>query len=416
MRILFVAPHPFSSGEAMTALHSAAQAVRRGASVRFFASPRSAQVLARQFPGLVTEMTTDGLTNRGLVAALVAEFRPEAIVFCDYALLPSSAGGLPLVHDAGDEGDAWIDWLDDLDAELFTFDHMGLEQPGSTGRRAGSSLRRPARMRVLLPCPMHEPSPLPGRRGVPVRCWTPRRLDERERAAARGPFAPPSSGYLVIHAVSSWAWEVARARRSPYYDLLPSLLESYFADFPGPVTIVSINNGSLLRDAPERKIRIVNLSPLAVDEHERLLASADLVLTENCFSSTLAKAVCFGVPGVAWQNRFDGSTLRDCVGDDAPPALAEVLGRAPASIEPWLVFPLLSMDWQRYLRVLDDNTIGRAFLRLEIFGGPATSEALRGLLVESPVRRSMEEDGRRYARSMGHLPDFHDALKEAPSA
>ena len=32
--------------------------------------------------------------------------------------------------------------------------------------------------------------------------------------------------------------------------------------------------------------------------------------TENCFSSTLAKAVCFGVPGVAWQNVFDGPMLR----------------------------------------------------------------------------------------------------------
>jgi len=241
-------------------------------------------------------------------------------------------------------------------------------------------------------------------------------VDEREREAARAPFASPASGFLVIHAVSSWAWEIARARRSPYYDLLPSVLESYFAEWPGPVTIVSINNGSLLRDAPEGNIRIVNLSPLAVDDYERLLASADLVLTENCFSSTLAKAVCFGVPGVAWQNVFDGPTLRGCVGDDAPPALVEVLRRAPASIEPWLVFQLLAMDWQQHLRVLDEKSIGRAFLRLEIFGGPATSEALRGLLSESPVRRTMEEDGRRYARSMGHLPDFHDALKEAPSA
>ena len=270
-------------------------------------------------------------------------------------------------------------------------------------------------MRVLLPCPMHEPSPLPGRRGVPFRCWTPRCPSERERDAARSPFVS-RSGYLVIHAVSSWAWEIARARRSPYYDLLPSLLESYFADCPRPVTIVSINNGSLLPAAPEGKIRIVNVSSLAADEHERLLASADLVLTENCFSSTLAKAVCCGVPGVAWQNVFDGPTLRDCVGDDAPRALLEVLRWAPASIEPWLVFPLISMDWRQQLRMLDDNSIGRGFLRLEIFGGQATSEALRGLLFESPVRRSMEEDGRSYARSMGYLPDFHDALKEAPSA
>jgi len=52
MRILFVAPHPFSSGEAMTALHSAAQAARRGAAVRFFAAPRSAQVLGDPCPAV----------------------------------------------------------------------------------------------------------------------------------------------------------------------------------------------------------------------------------------------------------------------------------------------------------------------------------------------------------------------------
>src|SRR4051794_31400102 len=131
MRILFVATHPFSSGEAMTALHAAAQAEARGAQVRLFAAPRSAQVLARQFPGRVTEMTPDGPTNRRRIAALVAELRPTAIVFCDYALLPSSAGGLPLADDA------WIDEVDGLDAALFTFDHMGLEQPGSAGRVTG---------------------------------------------------------------------------------------------------------------------------------------------------------------------------------------------------------------------------------------------------------------------------------------
>ena len=410
MRILFVAPHPFSSGEAMTALHSAGQAERRGAAVRFFAAPQNARLFAGQFPpARVTDMTADGSTNRRRLAALVAEFRPRAIVFCDYAILPEWAGAMPLASEP------WIDQLDGIDAELFTFDHMGLEQPGC-GARPARRPRQPDRMRVLLPCPMHEPSSPPARRGVPFRYWMPRRVADAEREAARRPFVPPSGGHLVFHAVSSWAWKIARGKGALYYDVLPAILESYLADLPHPVTIVSVNNGSLLPAAPRGKVRIVNRPPLAVGEYERLLAASDLVLTENCFSSTLGKAVCIGVPAVAWQNRFDAKALHGEAGDDAPLALVDLLRRSPAAIEPWLVFPLLSFDWEPHLRVLDGNSIGRAFLRLEIFGGRATSEALRGVLLESPVRRRMQEDARRYAHDMRRLPEFCDALTEAARA
>jgi hypothetical protein len=406
-RILFVTPHALSSGEAITALHAAHQAEERGATVRFAASARTARFLRSRFPADVTEFSNDCRANGRLLDEVIAGFTPQVVVFADYSLLHPHTGGIPLVDDE------WVGRLDGWDADLVTFDHLGLEQPTAAAARL-RRIEQPARLKVLLPCPMHDPAPVSGRRGIPFRHYERRRHADTE--AVRAAFGPPSGGYLILHTVSSWAWQMAEVEDCPFYQVLPGILESYFADLPLPVSIVSVNRGDLLPAAPKGRIRVTNLPPLPVDRFEALMGAADLVMTENCYSSGLGKAICADVPAMSWRNSFElGELLSRLTGED-PAAVLETALNHPEVVTPWVAFPWWSPDVQQGLSVLEQNDIAGAFLRLEIFGGQSTAQTIRRQFVDDEFRDGLTQARRVYASSVSRLPDCYDAICRAVSA
>ena len=85
-----------------------------------------------------------------------------------------SRGSVPIISEA------WLRSLDTLDANLVTLDHLGYAQrplsisfaPPHLAIHLETMPLLPKRMHILLPCPIHEPSPLLDRHGVPFRYWT----------------------------------------------------------------------------------------------------------------------------------------------------------------------------------------------------------------------------------------------------
>jgi hypothetical protein len=405
VRILFVTPHTLSSGEAVTALHAAEQAMKRGATASFLASPRTAGFLAQCKLESLVELTPDRATNRCLFDSLLADFHPDVVAFADYGILAEERGALPLVDDA------WPAFLDRLDAALVTFDHLGLEQPACKLPRG--QIAHPSRMRVLLPCPLHEPRAVPGRVGIPFRSFEPPVLTETERCEARAAVGSPPGGLLLFHAAASWALKMAQGRQSSLYARLPAILEDYFGWLPAPVTLVSVNDGGLLPDAPRGTVRVVNLPPLPVERYETLMASSDLVLTENCFSVAVGKAACADVPAIAWRNRFDLPALLCRLRSETPGSILQLVLNEPQSIQPWLTFPGWPLELERELRVFQDNSLAGAFTRLELFGGEETAEEIRHLMLDSGTAQRLRELRRSYAESVSRLPDFSEALNQA---
>jgi hypothetical protein len=119
-------------------------------------------------------------------------------------------------------------------------------------------------MRLLLPCPLHEPYPLTGRKGIPYRAFHPPTVTESSRRDARRSLDPRPDAYVLFHAVAAWSSKMACQLGAALYGRQPAILEDYFERLPGPVTLVSVNDGSFLPHAPRGRLRVVNMPPLVV--------------------------------------------------------------------------------------------------------------------------------------------------------
>ncbi|MGQ0569630.1 MAG: DUF6365 family protein, partial [Armatimonadota bacterium] len=289
MKVLFVTPSETGSGEAITAAHIADNLTQRGNKVRFLASAHTARFLRGQSVDSVGMLTRDAEQNRRLWDHALRGFRPDVVVFADYPLLFFSTGTPPLADER------WVLSLETLQTALVTLDHLGYAQrptslpfgPAHLGLHYETLPALPAAMRILLPCPVQEPSEVPGRKGAPFRPWAlPLRLSDHLRWEIRRRYVSRDD-FLIVHSVPAWAWRLADAARLPYYTFLPRLLEHYLADLPRSVTVISVNNGRLLPAPEHPRVRILNLEPLPREEYEALMLVADLFITENMVSVSL---------------------------------------------------------------------------------------------------------------------------------
>ncbi len=404
MRVLFVTPGEFSAGEAITAVHAAERIAKVGGQVHVLAS-RFTSGFAKGLD--TTVMGEDAGENRAAWARTLRAFSPDAIVFADFAMTFFSSGVAPL----GDG--AWLRSLGGVDAELFTFDHLGFAQGPMNVFYGPPHLgivepiqQPPSRMNVLLPCPVQEPSPVEGRRGIPFRYWAPPVLDDDTKRKVRARYG--GDDLLVFHSVPTWAWEWAARFGHPYYESLTALLELQLEGLPRPVTVVSVNNGRLL--SASTKLRILNLSTLPKEDYEALILSSDLMLTENAISVSLGKAVCGGVPGVVLKNsRFAKDVLAG-----AEPAVAAIVeameARHPGAVYPYEVFPIWGRRQVEKLGVFKASSYPEGVAALEIFGGAETRAALSRLLTDPDTRASLIAKQRAYADRVAALPQIEDVI------
>ncbi|MDQ3980594.1 MAG: DUF6365 family protein [Actinomycetota bacterium] len=398
MRALFVTPSEVSSGEAVTALRMADEICRAGGEVRFLAS----RFTARLAPAIesLEILGPDPSENVRTWDRVAREFRPETVVFADYPLLFFANGVAPLVSED------WLSRLDGTGPALVTLDHLGYAQgpktlffgPSHLSFHAATFPALPEPMRVLLPCPSHDPGEDRSRTGIPFRYWDP--------PADRAPRGR-DGGLLVLHATPQWAWRMAERFGLPYYRFLPSLLEHYLGELPVPVTVVSVNNGTLLPPVENPRIRVVNLGPLPAGEYERLLLGCDLLLSENGVSVSIGKAVCAGVPCVLLRNSFGLTELLE----QAEPVVRRIVLDMEAArlgaVFPYEVFPL----WRREEVPLAGPVPGCT--PIEVFGGEPSRHLLHRLLLDDAFRTAARTVQQAYADRVAALPGPQAALQEA---
>jgi hypothetical protein len=346
----------------------------------------------------------------------IRDFRPEAIIFADYPLLSFSANtNLP----ANDE---WLRDLEDLDAALFTLDHLGYAQrpgtiyfgPPHLSMYAKTTPPAPSRMRLLLPCPVQAPGPIAGRRGTPVTYRDlPLHLDGRLRRLIRGRYLADDRDHLVVHAVPTWAWRIAQQFGLPYYELLPELLTMYFSGHERPVTIVSVNNGHLLDDTEDSSVHIRNIPPLAMRDYEELLLACDLMLTENAISVSLGEAICGLIPCAVLQNSYRLSELMDKAQGPIRRILIEMEDRKMGAVFPHRVFPLWRPEDVASLGILLGNSMCDGCKPVEVYGGEDTRTILTGLMVDEEHRSDLQTRQLRYLMQLSQLDRAHEAIHHA---
>jgi hypothetical protein len=415
MRVLLVTPIEEGSGETITAVHIGDDLRHDGNEVLFLASSFARRFIEPQLPGLTVELGQDAALNLDLWRRSVAEFAPDAVIFADYPLMFVPHGVAPLVREPG-----WLKALRQYRGCLLTLDHFGFAQqemglffgpPHLTPLQYQRFEAIPERMEILLPCPMHEPRSVTGRRGHPFRYWdVPLLAPARCRGEIRQKYLGDSNDFLIFHAVPNWAWQAAEVLQLPFYRYLPKLLDHYLGGLPKPVTVVSVNNGELLDPAGAPRLRIINLPPISVPEFEAVLFGSNLMITENRISISLGKAVCGLQVCAALINRQ--STLELATSPDATvrQVVFAMESHRLASVYPFEVFPTGMTDLLKEIVLYKENSLPEAICDLEVFGGESTREMFRRLLIDDSLRADFRARQQEYVRNLSSLPRVSELI------
>jgi hypothetical protein len=405
--ILFVAPNPLGSGEALTALEMARQVARAGHDILFAGTPLASRLVAGSVPAVV--LPDDPIAAQREWRRLAAT-RSDAIVFADYPLLALNGAGraiLDALHETAPN------------ARLVTLDHLGMARGPLTLPFGPPHLEPlpaflpalPEGMATLLPCPLRSPTPATSSaRGIPFRSFdVPPSATDAERRAVRARFNLDERDRLVFHSAPGWAVEFCRRHELPYYNHFTRLLERLLSAVRDPVTVVSVNGGSLLRPSSSSTLRVLNLGQLAPDEYDALLVASDLFLTDNRISVSLARAARALVPAVALRNSY---RLPDLIaaGGEARNIALMMEGERMGSIFPFEVFPIWSAADVAALGVFDDNPLADAIVTLELFAIGDAPQQLARLLEDDAERSALRDRQRAYVSTLTALPTGGAAL------
>ncbi len=409
MNILIVTPVELGSGETVTGRYLGRMLVNRGHRVHFLASNFALRFLGDEFGESTWELSAHGPTNVALWSKAIHAVRPDVIVFADYPLMFWRTGTAPLAREPG-----WVASILDLDIPLVTLDHFGFAQ-GAMGIFFGPphlthEYHRfdaiPSCMRIMLPCPMHEPGDVTGRLGEPFRYWdVPLAIAADARARARRSYLRHDKELLVLHIVSTWAWKSAQSLGLSFYRHFGPLLLHYLAPLSQDVTVVSVNNGSLLGSASLRGARVVDIAPVTPPELDNLVFGADLLLTENKVSISMGKAVCGLQAAAVLKNSFGVLELLDRCSGRVRELVCAMERDGIGSVFPFDVFPTDMRETLETIILYRQNTLTQGFAELEVFGGAETEEALSQLLTDPLARATLHAKQLHYVERLRALDD-----------
>jgi len=387
--------------------------VAQNGQVHFLASSFTARFIGQTFRNEVTCLSENGVENHRRWEELLDIFHPDVIVFADYPLLFFNQDE-PWLATEG-----WVKHLDELDIPLVTFDHLGYAQkpfnlffgPPHLSFHSEAMHPIPERMHILLPCPANEPGDVPGRRGTPFKTGgTGLNLPGNKREEIRRNLLSDPEELLIFHSVPTWALRFTRKFQLPYYDYLSSLLEYYLTGLPCPVTVVSVNDGSLLTPVKNKNLHILNMAPMSPAQFEGLLLASDLVLTENQVSNSLGKAICGRIPAAVLRNSFRLIELLNQVDSPLRNLLLAMEAKRVGAIFPFEVFPIWGIQEVEQLMLFSNNSLFDGMAYLEVFGGETTRRALQHLLLDPIERGALVAKQQAYINRLRDLPEANEVL------
>jgi hypothetical protein len=414
MRVLFVTPSDTGSGEAVTAAHIAERLTRRGAAVAALTSPSTAAFFSGACVESKVALTGERARNRRLWDGTLERLRPQAIVFADFPLMYFSSGVPPLADDE------WLRGLAESGVVVATLDHLGYAQraqqvffgPSHCSLHCETLPQTPEWIPLLLPCPMQPPVPIAGRRGIPVRYWDlPLSLPAETREEVRRTYLDQPNDVLVFHAVPGWAWRIADRYGLPLHHFLARILKHCFEGSSRSVTVVSVNNGGLLEPIDETGFRVRNLSSLPRERFESLMLSADLMISENGISSALGKALCGGVPAVAFRNSHGLMRIVEQADPRLKALVLEIERSRLGAVFPFEVYPIWTRADLAGIGPWWEEDAACGVERLELFGGDPTRERLHALLDDPHEKIEARRRQQTFVAQAAALPAADDVLE-----
>lgn len=267
---------------------------------------------------------------------------------------------------------------------------------------------------VIRPCPVNRPAA--GEPGVVVT----RLIGGGLRDGGLHPPAPAGeldrpAGRPVIFLVNS-GWEYANITGSTLLgqliDAMPGIVHSHLAALGRPLRVVHV--GPRTWDFPiAEHLEYRHFSRLPQPMFHEQLAAADLFLTANVTSVTLAQAVLAGVPSLVLQNHriLD---LERLAAAGCEPAWLRAAAPGLTKAGPFRVFP---WGWHDLLApVLADNPYTGCFRTAGVFERGTVLRELTALLDDPPSRTALHEAQLSYRDRLATVAAPAEAFRSVVSA
>jgi hypothetical protein len=446
IRTIFVCGASRAYGEVNVVLPLAESVINEGGEAWFLMSSLAAQLTRRRFPNRVFDMSANRRENQLVFWRMVKKYRPDVIVFSElYELLrPFVTHEFPFFN--------WklLRDLTQLDATLIFMDFIAqtpllqsvLDCP-QCARKLGEEALYSflERLSVILPCPLNEPGPVADRRGIPydVNRHGKNSPVNGNRSKCRPKYlGQPANkdSLLILRASSTWQVNLAESQGLCLYEYLSDLLAHYLEGISRPVLLVSVSDAHKLR-APSNNgiLTVLNLPNLPTEEFRDILLSADLIITDNEISYSVAHALG-KTPVLVLVNSFTPLELAQRERSDS--VIGRLIAAGPGKwgdpVFPHSVYPLpMAAEELETGNGADSSKpdpsgallpcttrLGRMpsspFLRAELYGGSETKETFRRLLLDPTASQALRQQEVSYLQRLGGLSEGAEVLGKIHTA
>jgi hypothetical protein len=408
MKLLVLAPSRRSRGDAIIAADLARSLPRSRFGVAFAAAP---EVLSQLHDLGMPTLPLTGATpadNLAILDQIVAGFNPDCLVAAD---------AFELEHTTKWSGLAMGMLRERYGRPVASLDRLGWQATGYKadiygGGGAGqlSELTFPPLLDdcdvLIRPCPPHRAEPGPAGVVVAPLGLSGLRDGGRTSESARADHASGKEAEPVVF-LSNSAWEYRNRTRSlavaELIDALPRLIHSHLAALGRRLRVVHVG-ARQWRFPLADQIDYRHFSKLPYQMFHEKLAAADLFVTTNLLSVTLAQAVLSGVPALVLENHqtLGASELPGWVGAAAP---------LLRSAYPFRVAPL---GWHDFLEpLLAGNPYADCFASAGILDRQAVLSAVNRLLDDEAGRSQLKERQQGFRDALAGLPPVGEALAAA---
>ena len=399
--IVFVSAGAFAFGECVLALNFA-----RGLSPFlyrpcFIVSPINQPLFGNRDRFEVLTLYPEAPSvNSVLVKDFLERNPPDLFVLCDF---------LTFEHASAEHGMS-IDYLRTFEKPIVSLDSYEWESTAFVLDFLAGIRRSVSPILLdldggLRPCPINKPSTLEARSA----CYSFFRQlgmpDFASQPKTREELGIPNGRLLIVSAIAPWeALSTRQIPPGPFRDLVPQLIQRYVSLLDVPVFWVRIGATREPAFVEQGRVTVHDCPSLPASEFDALVFAADLLVTTNVASTTLAKRVGHGQPALCLHNSVSADGPQDLCHTNVriQESTLELLADA-FPVRPFRMFPL---GWYDFLGpVMRGNPYLDTFYPVEILDEEQAVAAMRRAVSEGEGEAKTKRAAYRELLASLPLPD-----------
>ncbi len=174
-------------------------------------------------------------------------------------------------------------------------------------------------------------------------------------------------------------------------------------------TIICIGKESYYKGNSEHIIFMESVLPDIFDQY---LLAADLFITKNIVSTSLARAVLSGIPSVCIQNSVRFNRAKEEDNFKVPIFDDEYVNNQLTSLQRSYKYRMFPVGWYYFLNeVCKNNPYLKTFNQVEIYNSNQTVDVISSILEDDEVYQDLLVKLTDYEHTLNTLPDIHEIVE-----